>query len=87
MGDHGSRLTDFGQKNWFSYDNFVIFRPILTKVEMRVNIIPKLSPLKGRYAWVTMGHAWLILVEKIALSDKNFVIFEPILETWNIGRY
>ena len=32
-----------------------------------------------------MGHAWLILVEKIALSDDNLVIFPPIsmkLEMW-----
>ena len=64
MGDHGSRLTDFSQKIALSGDNFVIFRPILMKVEMWVDIIPKLSPLKGRYAWVTMGHARLILVEK-----------------------
>ena len=32
-----------------------------------------------------MGHTWLILVEKIALSGDNFVIFRPILmkvEMW-----
>ena len=31
------------------------------------------------------GHAWLILVEKIAFSDDNLVISRPILmklETW-----
>ena len=28
---------------------------------------------------LTMGHAWLILVEKIAFSDDNFAIFWPIL--------
>ena len=55
------------------------------KLEMWVDINPKLSPLKGQYAWVTMGHAWLILVEKIAFSDDNFIIFQPILmklEMW-----
>ena len=57
MGDHGSRLTDFGRKNAFFDDNLVIFRPILTKLEIWVDINPNLSPLKGRYAWVTMGHA------------------------------
>ena len=32
-----------------------------------------------------MGHAWLILVEKIDFSDDNLVIFRPILiklEMW-----
>ena len=32
-----------------------------------------------------MGHAWLILVEKIPFSDDNLVIFRPIsmkLEMW-----
>ena len=34
---------------------------------------------------MTPGHAWLILVEKKALSGDNFVIFRPILmklEMW-----
>ena len=57
MGDHGSRLTDFSRKVAFSGDNFVIFQPILMKLEMLVDINPNLSPLKGRYAWVTMGQA------------------------------
>ena len=42
-------------------------------------------PLKCWYAWVTTSHAWLILVEKIAFSDKIFVIVWPIsmkLEIW-----
>ena len=32
-----------------------------------------------------MGHAWLVLVEKIDISDDNLVIFRPIsmkLEMW-----
>ena len=78
MGGPGSRLTDFSRKIAFSYDNFFIFSPMLMKLEMWVDINQKLSPLKGRYAWLTMGHAWLILVEKIAFSDDNFVIFRPI---------
>ena len=78
MGDHMSRLTDFSQKIAFSDDNFVIFRPILTKPEMWVDINPNLSPLKCRYAWVTTSHPWLILVEKIIISDNNFVIFDQI---------
>ena len=64
MGDHGSRLTDFGRKNCFLLYNLVIFWPISMKLEIWVDINPKLSPLKGRYAWVTMGHARLILVKK-----------------------
>ena len=86
MGDYGSRLTDFSQKIALSGDNFVIFRQILMKLEIWVGTNPKLSPLlKGRYAWVTMGHAWLILVEKIAFSGDNLVIFRPNsmkLEMW-----
>ena len=66
------------EKMAFSDDNLVIFRPILMKLEMWVDINPNLGPLKGRYACVTMGHAWLILVEKIAFSDDNLVIFRPI---------
>ena len=34
---------------------------------------------------MTVGHAWLILVEKIPFSDDNLVIFRPIsmkLEMW-----
>ena len=46
----------------FSDTNFVIFRPMLMKLDTWVDINPNMSPLKGRYAWVTMGHAWLILV-------------------------
>ena len=69
----------------FADDNLVIFRPILLKLEMWVDINPNLSPLKCWYAGVTMGHAWLILVKKIAFSDDNLVIFRPIsikLEVW-----
>ena len=40
MGGHGSRLTDFSQKIPFSSDNFVMFRPILIKLEMCVDINP-----------------------------------------------
>ena len=47
MGDHGSRLTDFSQKIAFSDDNFVIFQPILMKLEMWVDINPNLSPLNA----------------------------------------
>ena len=57
MGDHGSRLTDFGRKNAFSDDNFTIFQPISMKLELWVDINPNLNPLKHRYAWMTMGHA------------------------------
>ena len=52
------------EKNPFSDDNLVIFRPISMKLEMCVDINPSLSLFKCRYAWETMGHAWLILVEK-----------------------
>ena len=86
MGDHGSRLTDFSQKKVAFYDNnLVIVQPISMKLEMCVDINLNLSPLEGRYAWVAMGHAWLIFVEKMAFSDDNFVIFRPILmklEMW-----
>ena len=57
MGDHGPRLTDFSQKIAFSDDNFVIFRPILMKLETWVDINPHMIPLKGQYALVTIGHA------------------------------
>ena len=75
MGDAWLILVE---KNAFSDDNFVIFRPILIKLEMWVDINPNLSPLKCRYAWMTTSHAWLILVEKITFSDNNFVIFDQI---------
>ena len=53
------------EKNAFSDEIFVIFQPISLNETWSVGRINQnLSPLKCRYAWVTMGHAWLILVEK-----------------------
>ena len=52
---------------------------------MRVGIRMGYSAPKPRSAWVTTLHAWVILVENMAFSDDNFVIFRPIsmkLEMW-----
>ena len=52
MGDHGSRLTDFG-RFVFSDDNFAIFQSIAMKLEIWVDINPNLNPLKYQNALVT----------------------------------
>ena len=84
MGDHRSRLTDFGRKNASSDDNFVIFQPISLNETWSVGRINQnLSQLKFWYAWATMGHASLILV-KNPFSDDNFVTFGPMFMKFEV---
>ena len=59
------------------HNNLVIFQTISIKLEMRVDNKIDLSLSKCQFTWVTMGHAWLILMG-IVYSDNNFVISRPI---------
>ena len=71
-------LSIYRQCLRFSIDNLFISWPILMKLGMEVDIRMGYVAPKPCSAWVITLHAWVILVEKMAFSDDNLVIFRPI---------
>ena len=71
-------LSIYRQCLRFSIDNLFISWPILMKLGMEVDIRMGYVAPKPCSAWVITLHAWVILVEKMAFSDDNLVIFLPI---------
>ena len=83
MGDHGSRLTDFNQKNSFSSDHLVILRPISIKCDMCGDINHNLSPLKYWY----VGQSAEDYTRRLRNTPKKKLFIFNIFWLKNLAKY